>query len=380
MKTVLSFGQPSWRFKSDKVSATITRLGGHLAPVEFQLGKKTVAPYAIAPWAEEKTAPGLPKMLQALRGDFFCAPFGGNDEAWKGEKHPAHGETANAVWKFESLEQKDKDVVLHLSLKTRIRKGRVDKVLFLRKGETAIYSRHILSGMSGRMNIGHHATLKFPEGEGSGQISTSRFQSGQVLPVPFEDPAQGGYNSLKAGATFKRIDQVPKADGTMADLSRYPARRGFEDLVMLTHRDHADFAWSAVAFAKEGYAWFALKDPRVLQSTVFWMSNGGRHYAPWNGRHVDVMGIEDVTAYFHCGLAPSLKANAVNGRGVATSLPLYPEFPLVVNYIMAVAAIPRGFEKVKSITPEKDGVMLQATSGQKIFAPLDLSFLYETNL
>ena len=380
MKTVLSFGQPSWRFKSDKVNATITRLGGHLAPVEFQLGKKTVAPYAIAPWAEEKTSPGLPKMLQALRGDFFCAPFGGNDEAWKGEKHPAHGETANAIWKFESLEQKDRDVALHLSLKTRIRKGRVDKVLFLRKGETAIYSRHILSGMSGRMNIGHHATLKFPEGEGSGQISTSRFQSGQVLPVPFEDPAQGGYNSLKAGATFKRIDQVPKADGTMADLSRYPARRGFEDLVMLTHRDHADFAWSAVAFAKEGYAWFALKDPRVLQSTVFWMSNGGRHYAPWNGRHVDVMGIEDVTAYFHCGLAPSLKANAVNGRGVATSLPLYPEFPLVVNYIMAVAAIPRGFEKVKSITPEKDGVMLQATSGQKIFAPLDLSFLYETNL
>ena len=380
MKTVLSFGQPSWRFASDRVDAAITRMGGHLAPVSFKLGKRSVSPFSVAPWAEEKPVPGLPKLLQALRGDFFCAPFGGNEEAWRGEAHPPHGETANSTWHFKSLTQKDGNAALHLSLPTQIRKGRVDKHLFLPKGETAIYSRHVLSGMTGRMNLGHHATLKFPEAEGSGHISTSRLQFAQVLPVPFENPAQGGYNSLKVGATFTRLDKVPKSDGGTTDLSRYPARRGFEDLAMLVHRDRPDFAWTAVVFPAEEYVWFALKDPRVLQSTVLWMSNGGRHYAPWNGRHVNVMGLEDVTSYFHCGVAPSLRANGINRRGIATSLPLDPEMPLIVNYIMAVAAIPRGFDKVKAITPEKNGVMLLATSGQRVLSPLDLSFLYEKNL
>jgi hypothetical protein len=369
-------GQASWRFTSDKVDAAITQQGGHLAPIRFHLPHGVVEPYSVAPWAEEKESAKLPRLLQSLRGDFFCAPFGGSESSYRGEKHPPHGEVAHESWKLESIKTSKDETELHLSLKVKVRPGHVDKIIRLRRGETALYCRHVLTGMAGPMNFGHHATLKFPDAEGSGLIDTSPISFGQVLPVAFEKPAEGGYNSLKVGALFSKLNHVPAIDGTVADLSRYPARRGFEDLVMMAHQASSDFAWTAVTFPTQRYVWFALKDPRVLRSTVMWISNGGRHYAPWNGRHVNVMGLEDVTSYFHLGLAESAKPNPVSRRGIATHLTLKSSSPLTVNYIMAVAAIPKNWGRVKSIVPSPKGVTLKSDKGRAVHAPLDLNFLY----
>ena len=135
---------------------------------------------------------------------------------------------------------------------------------------------------------------------------------------------------------------MPRRDGRSADLTLYPAREGFEDLVMLVSDARLPVAWSAVTFPKERYAWFALRDPRVLGQTILWISNGGRHYPPWSGRHRRVMGIEDVTSYFHLGLAESVKANPVSRQGSPTSFTLEPHRPLVINYIMGTVKIPGG--------------------------------------
>ncbi len=376
MKLTRIHGQPSYRFTSDKVEAAITQNGGHLSPIRFHLPHGTVEPFSVAPWAEEKPADKIPHLLQLLRGDFFCMPFGGSESLYRGEKHPPHGETANSEWKFESLEKNHAVTELHLSLKTKVRRGRVDKTVQLRTGETALYCHHVISGMSGKMNLGHHATLKFPDAAGSGLIDTSPISFAQVLPVPFEKPEEGGYNSLKTGAEFSNLNHIPAKDGTIADLSAYPARRGFEDLVMVVHEANPEFAWTAVTFPKERYVWFALKDPRVLRSTVMWISNGGRHYAPWSGRHVNVLGLEDVTSYFHLGLAESAKPNPVSKRGIPTTLTLSAKAPLAVNYIMAVAAIPPNWGRVKDITPTSEGVTLHSSKGKPVHVPLDSSFLY----
>jgi hypothetical protein len=376
MKLTRIYGQPSWRLASNRVDLAITRLGGHLAPVRFHLPRGVVQPFSIAPWAEEKAGAKLPAILQSLRGDFFCAPFGGNENPYRGERHPPHGETANAAWKLESTGKSKTETELHLSLETKVRRGRVDKMLRLRRGETVVYCRHLLSHMSGKMSLGHHATLKFPDAAGSGLIDTSPISYGQVLPIDFEKPANRGYTSLKTGAVFSRLDRVPAIDGTVSDLSRYPARRGFEDLVMVTHEAAPGFAWTAVTFPDQRHVWFALKDPRVLRSTILWISNGGRYYPPWNGRHVSVMGLEDVTAYFHLGLEESARPNPFSRRGIATHLSLKPGTPLAVNYIMGVAAIPEKWGRVKMISPDANGVTLHGTQGRAVHAPLDLSFLY----
>ncbi|HTQ31848.1 MAG TPA: hypothetical protein VMI53_11620 [Opitutaceae bacterium] len=375
MKLTCVHGQPSWRLRNRTVDAWLTRTGGQLAPATFRVGGHSVQPFSMAPWAEEKFPAGIPPLLRALRGDFFCCPFGNNDEAWRGERHPPHGETANRDWRLVSSGRTGDAVVLHTRLALRVRPGRVDKRLMLRDGHAAVYCENVLSGLRGPVAIGTHPCLRFPEKPAAGRISTGGFRFGQVLPVPFERPELGGYSSLKTGARFHSLRRVPLAAGGLADLGAFPARPGFEDLVMLVGDGRGGFAWSAVTYPESGYVFFSLKDPRVLRHTVLWFSNGGRHYPPWNGRHRRVVGLEEVTAYFHLGLAPSARPNPLSRAGVPTCLQLQPDRPLRVAHIFAVAAIPRGFDEVKKISPARDGVTLTARSGREVFAPLDPGFL-----
>jgi len=372
-KTVLK--QPSWRLASRDVEAFVTEQGGHLGPVTFDRRNRKIRPYSVAPWATEKLDPSTPEIIKVLRGDFFCMPFGGNESPYRGERHPVHGETANATWRLQSLTKTGGRTCLHLSLRTGVRAGRVDKRITLIDGHNALYCQHVVSEMSGPINLGHHAMLRFPDEPGSGVISTSPFKFGQVFPEPVENPAEGGYSILKPGAEIKTLSRVPTITGETADLSRFPARRGFEDLIQLLSDPKAPFAWTAVTFPKQRYVWFALKDPRVLTGTIFWISNGGRHYAPWNGRHVNVMGFEEVTSYFHPGLAESARKNPFTKKGFCTTLRLKRNRPLVVNYVMAVAAIPAGFDRVKRITAARGKATLLAKSGKRVEVPLDTPFL-----
>jgi len=371
------YGQPSWRLTSADVEAFVTEMGGQLGPVTFDRRVRKFQPYSVAPWAEEPVDRSLPPIIRALRGDFFCLPFGGNARPFRGEKHPVHGETANARWQFESLETNDRRTCLHLSLQTKIRPGRVDKQIWLVNRQNVIYSRHVVTGMRGHMNLGHHAMLKFPDLPDCASVTTSHFVYGQVFPQAFELPEKRGYSCLKPGAEFRSLEKVPTLTGETADLTRYPARRGFEDLVMLVSDPEAPFAWTAVAFPQERYVWFALKDPRVLPETVFWISNGGRHYPPWNGRHINVMGLEEVCSYFHHGLAESVRPNPVSAKGFATCVALNPRKPLVVSYLMGVAKIPVGFDRVISIraSSNRRAILLQSASGRYAHAPVHLDFL-----
>ena len=352
-----------------KISFDITAGGGQLDSVKFTLGRRTVEPFSTAPWCGTPEAAGLIPLLRELRGDFFCAPFG-DGPPWRGELHPPHGEPANSTWKITASEPGRLTAVL----RTRIRPGRITKVIEGRPGETNLYQTHVLEGFRGSLCLGHHAMLDFVR-NGPGRISTSRLRLAQVLPAPFENPAQGGYSCLRQGAWFRRLDAVPMADGKTTDLTRYPAREGFEDLVMLHHKDSEDFAWTAVVFTGKNFVWFSLKNPALLASTVMWHSHGGRHYAPWNGRHRGVLGVEDVTAYFHLGLAASLAPNPWTAKGVPTALPLGRRKTTRIPYIMGVAAIPEGFDRVKSIQRTETGIRLRADGGPVVEHAVDLDFL-----
>lgn len=374
-RTVL--GQPSWRVASDQVEAFVTEVGGHVGPVTFDRRGRKLQPYSVAPWAGEYMREPMPRLLEALRGDFFCLPFGGNAKAFRGEQHPVHGETANMRWKFEGMESRPGLSSLHLSQETKVRPGRVDKRIILKDDEDVVYSEHVVSGMRGPMSVGHHAMLKFPDEPGSGLIATSPFVYGQVFPFPFELPENKGYSWLKPGAEFESLQAVPGLDGEAVDVSRYPARRGWEDLLLLVSDADQPFAWTAVTFPKERFVWFALKDPKVLRETVFWISNGGRHYIPWNGKHVNVMGLEEITGFFHMGVAESAAKNTLNAKGFPTCITFDPRMPTAIRYIMGVATVPSGFNKVAAIEPTsgRQEVVLRSQNGKRVQVRVDLSFL-----
>jgi hypothetical protein len=351
------------------VTFDITRTGGQLGPVKFRLGRQIVEPFSTAHWCDKPAVKKLIPLLRELRGDFFCAPFG-DGPAWRGEEHPPHGEPANGEWEVTSSDPG----CLTATLQTQVRPGKITKVIEARSSETNLYQTHVLEGFTGGMCLGHHAMLDFTR-NGPGRISTSKLRLAQVLVAPFENPAQGGYTSLKQGAWFRRLDNVPMANGEKTDLTRYPAREGFEDLVMLHHKDADDFAWAAVVFPDKKFVWFSLKNPAHLASTVLWHSNGGRHYAPWNGRHRGVLGVEDVTAYFHLGLAASLANNPWQEKGVATSLKLTRRRATRIPYIMGVAPLSHGFDSVQTIQRTASGIRLQAASGAHIDHAVDTTFI-----
>lgn len=373
IKTI--YGQKSFVLASRNVTAAVTETGGHLAPVEFRVARRTVQPFAIAPWWGEKLPPSIPPIIRVLRGDFFCLPFGGNDTVVHGEHHPVHGETANAKWKCAGLTNDGRAVTLHLTLATKIRRGHVDKRIRLVKGHPVVYQEHVISGMSGPMSFGHHATLQLPDREGAGRLSTSRVAYAQVAPEPVENPAAKGYSFLQPGAVFHTLGAVPTITGDTTDLSRYPARRGYEDIAMLVAEPTLKVAWNAVAVPSQRYVWFALRDPRTLAATLLWMSNGGRHYPPWNGRHINVLGVEDLTAYFHYGLARSIEANPITDAGYRTHHVLEPDRPFVVRYIMGVAPIPADYDRVAAIKCGSDGITLIGTGGEETSVPVDMKFL-----
>jgi hypothetical protein len=375
-------GQPSWKLASDKVELYVTREAGMLGPATFSLKNGDCAPYSVAPWAvnSERIDKELPPLLHALRGDFFCLPFGGNDTAYRGEQHPPHGETANAMWSHVETTSEEDEHQLHLQLDLETREGTVDKFVTLRDGHHAIYQKHVVTGMSGPMTPGHHAMLKLPDVAGCGRVSTSAFAHAQVLPFPFENPEIGGYSTLKPDEPFKSLKKVALNTGNFTDLTTYPARKGFDDLVMMVAKPTLKLGWTAVTFPKERIVYFALKDPRVLRNTILWMSNGGRHYHPWNGRHTGVLGIEDVTSYFHIGLAESVKKNPLSTKGFPTSVTLNANQPYTVNYIMGMTDIPAGFDKVKTIkSAGTNKLELVSDSGKKAKATVDTDYLYQSD-
>jgi len=61
---------------------------------------------------------------RALRGDFFCLPFGGKWHAVSGRQHPPHGEIVGAPWTLLGVESAAGVTSLNLAIETKVRRGK----------------------------------------------------------------------------------------------------------------------------------------------------------------------------------------------------------------------------------------------------------------
>ncbi|MFN9943560.1 MAG: hypothetical protein ACK56I_29215, partial [bacterium] len=105
-KTKTIHQQPSYTVQSPQVDLAITETGGHMSPVTFYRDtEKPIQPYYVSPWQDEPASEMPVPVLVPLRGDFFCMPFGGNNESVGNEKHPPHGEIAGAKWKSLGIQK-----------------------------------------------------------------------------------------------------------------------------------------------------------------------------------------------------------------------------------------------------------------------------------
>jgi hypothetical protein len=366
MEPTIKDGALSWHLHGELVDAWMTVRGAQVAPVSFTLDDRIVEPYSLAPWAPG-SIPDIPPLLDALRGDFLCLPFGAQPDG------PQHGLTASGDWTL--VGHSDDSITVHLDA-TDIG-GSVDKTVQVRPGQTAIYQEFRISGLDGDFNYGTHPILDFSNQPlGGARISTSPLAWASTNAGQFSDPAAGETQVLAINAPFTSLDAIPRADGGVLDVSRYPTPPGHEDLVMMVNDAAAGrIAWSAASC--EGYVWFSLKDVLSFPATLLWISNGGRTQAPWYAGHTSRMGIEEVCSYFADGLVAA-RDNPLRERGIPTTRHFTPETPVTLRTVQAVAATPSGFGRVIDIDLSTPGrARLVGENGADVTTPVDWQFALE---
>jgi hypothetical protein len=374
-KTRLIAHQPSWTIASDTIQLSLTQLGGHMAPVKFATNRKTpIAPYYINPWHGEIAKTGVP-VLDPLRGDFFCLPFGGNGTEFKGEQHTPHGDTATRKWSLVSAGREGNVTSLVVKMRTKVRKGTVTKTLSLIDGHNVVYCRHDISGMTGKLPLGHHATLAVPEAEGAMLVSTSPFAYGQTAPEWDGTPDVGMYPSLARGEAFTSLSKVPLVWDKPAtgDCSAFPVREGFTDLMGIWKKPSQTPAWMAAVNTESRYMWFSMKNAQLLPGTMFWIANKGRHPSPWNGRN-RCLGLEDVCGNFAFGAAESVRANPISRAGFPTAVALDGE-KVSIPYLQGAVPVPAGFGRVKTVKFESGKAVFVDTKGKRVTVKVDWTFV-----
>ena len=117
---------------------------------------------------------------------------------------------------------------------------------------------------------------------------------------------------------------------------------------------------SAVTRPARGDLYLSLRNPRALPMTMLWHSNGGRDYAPWNGRHFGCLGVEEGIAP-HLIDAPDLTAPSLGGQ-------------LEIRHITGAIAWPTG-APVATIEAQGDSLRITGEDGTSRSLPFDPTFL-----
>jgi hypothetical protein len=343
---------------------------GHIAALEIESGGRTLSPLHRAPWADDdaiRRDASLVPNLRGLSGDFFCAPFGLADV----EEAPPHGWPANSAWHRVDTVSFPGGVTARFALERRVMGARLTKEITLRDGHPFVYQRHIFEGGQGALSVAHHPMVRF---SGTGRLSFSPKRFVETPPTPLEpDPAIGRF-ALQYPARRDEPGLFPLASGGDTDLRSYPIADRHEDFVAMAEAPHEGPGWTAILRDEERDVLVVLKDPAELPVTLLWFSNGGRDYAPWNGRHTGVLGIEDARCYSALGHRAATMPNPWNEDAIPTAFRLAPGTLVSVRHVMGALPAGEGWKEVGSVTPAK-GAIRVAGEGSAASVPWDANFL-----
>ncbi|WP_269932625.1 hypothetical protein [Aminobacter sp. HY435] len=350
-------------FQARGIRAKIDLAVGHIADFAIDDGGRTLRPLHRAPWIGEPDLPaGLPEGVVRLSGDFLCAPFSTSDV----EPAPLHGWPANSAWDLVSDEAFSGGRTVTMRLQRKVLGATVDKVLTLRDGHAFLYQQHVFTGGSGAISVAHHPMTGMRAG-GRLAFSPKRLAATPDN-TPEPDPARGAC-LFAYPARSQDLGRFPAAAGGTVDLGDYSSEIMHEDFITLVEAPHGGMGWTAVARKAEGDVVLVLKNPVELPVTMLWVSNGGRFYAPWNGR-AGVLGIEDGrTAVGH---AASLGDNWLKREGVATAF----ELGASVSFRQVVGALPQKSTAAPvSVTAGEGRLRLGFSDGSAEETPFDDKFL-----
>lgn len=319
---------------------------------EVQDQGQEVAPLHKAPWVgtDEVMPPDAAPHLARLGGDFFCAPFGLEQDG-----APLHGWPANAPWAVTS------QTASHLTatLEHRVFGATVTKELTLLPGHPFVYQRHVFSGGAGQVPVANHANVALPNG---GMIRTSAKASWHSPGAPPESDPARGRSVLSYPARTHDMHRFPTPAGTV-DLGRYPWSVGSEEFVAGLAPKGSGFGWTAVTRPTQGDLFLSLRREDQLPMTMLWHSNGGRDYAPWSGRHLGCLGVEEGAAGY-----------MIDGPDYASGVTLDPDRDVSVGHVIGALHWPSR-DAVVSVGCEGGQLIVTGQGGATRRVPFEMSTL-----
>lgn len=319
----------------------------------------TVAPLHRAPWAAEEVPGDAPPHQAWLSGDFLAAPFGPGPDG-------LHGLPANGNWRIVP----STPGTLRSVLEGAVQGATVVKELSLEDDHPFVYQRHLFIGGTGALPAANHAMISLPHG---GKLSFSRKRWWETLAEPLESTR--GRSRLAYPRRAEDAAEFPAADGSTINLHRYPWGEAHEDFVAGIEDPASRLGWTAVVRPEEGDLFLSLRNPLRLPMTMLWHSNGGRDYAPWNGRHTGCLGVEEGAALPMLGLSSRETPDPLTAAGQPGLLQLDPLGTVDVRHVIGAIRWPSG-QSVAGVMLEDDVLTVTGDWGAERKLPIRGGWLW----
>lgn len=300
--------------------------GGVLRQMEVTDEGATMAPLHQAPWTAEDVPSDAPPHQAWLAGDFLAAPFGAGPQG-------LHGLPANGTWRITP----SGPTSIRAVLEGEVQGSTVVKELSVTDGHPFVYQRHLFIGGEGALPAANHAMVSLPNG---GKLSFSRKRWWETLAEPLETTQ--GRSRLAYPRRAEDPSEFPNADFGTTNLHHYPWGDAHEDFVAGIEDPASTLGWTAVVRPAEGDLFLSLRNPAQLPMTMLWHSNGGRDYAPWNGRHKGCLGVEEGAALPMLGLSSRETPDPLTAAGQPGLLHLIPEGTVETRHILGAIRWPSG--------------------------------------
>lgn len=326
----------------DRGRLDVQALGGMIGPVEVMLDDgHTIRPFAVAPWGddprEDWEAAAAP-LLKRLRGDWVCLPFGlpgkprtdvnsdwleGLDRNLKSPDPAQHGACSNADWRLEKAEPHA--LTMSFAPDEKFPISRIERRFSVADGSPTIeVETRIAARAPCELPWGVHPTFRLPNEPGAFEIGFGGKATAFTYPGFFE----AGVSRVAHGKVGARIDAVPMLDGSVQSFAALPLPFDTEELLLVAGHEGV----ARLTNRAEGYRVVMEWDPSVFPGVLMWVSNRGRRYPPWNGRHLG-LGVEPVSAPFDLGHAHAVNPRSpLRAHGVATATRFSPERDLLTRH------------------------------------------------
>jgi hypothetical protein len=309
-----------------------------------------IAPLHRAPWAEGEVPADAPAHQRWLGGDFLAAPMGPGPEG-------LHGPAANGDWRVVA----SAPGTIRAVLEGAVQGATLVKELSVADDHPFVYQRHLFIGGNGDLPVSNHAMIAVP---GGAKLSFSRKRWWETL----ADPLEPGRSALAYPRRAEDAAAFPGAEGPV-NLHRFPWGPRHEDFVAGVEDPASILGWTAVVRPTHGDLVLSLKNARALPLTMLWQSNGGRDHAPWNGRHVGCLGVEEGAALPVLGLSSRETPDPLTAAGQPALLRLAPLGTAEVRHILGAVRWPSG-QSVAGVMLEGDVLTVTGDWGAERRLPI----------